>query len=319
MKNAQGALPILVPQNGRVVFATTPWNARLLRGGWGHATPIGNYSWAARGCCVTNAGPTSRHHAVRDALIGARLLFSNQLLTPHGVTLKGAPKDGDDVDAVGAEDEGDAKAIAATAAAARGDADGEAGSDDEDARSMMPCEDGDWAAAGSGHFGAPGLPTPPCWESFLGRPRSSSEVAIGKRGRHKAGRPASWRIRRANAKHANRFRPSTWAGPGRAERAHRFDLAGEGFTPYLPLIRFIPRKAKTPRVGDRDVDVQAKGAPGCPSACLGRGVSRASVEVATRRYCLQSLRRVVVSVGGASKVRTAQLVDKGIHPPHVLH
>ena len=31
-----------------------------------------------------------------------------------------------------------------------GDADGEAGSDDEDARSMMPCEDGDEAATGSG-------------------------------------------------------------------------------------------------------------------------------------------------------------------------
>ena len=69
--------------------------------------------------------------------------------------------DGDDVDAVGAEDsedeEGDAKAIVAAAVTARddtwsdaGDADGEAGSDEEDARSMMSCEDVDEAAAGSG-------------------------------------------------------------------------------------------------------------------------------------------------------------------------
>ena len=69
--------------------------------------------------------------------------------------------DGDDVGAVGAEgsgdEEGDAKAIAATVLTARddawgdaGDADGGAGSDDEDARSMMSCGDGDGAAAGSG-------------------------------------------------------------------------------------------------------------------------------------------------------------------------
>ena len=69
--------------------------------------------------------------------------------------------DGDDVDAVDAEgsddEEGDAKAIAAMAVKASddawsdaGDADGEAGSDDEDARSMMPCEDGDETPSGSG-------------------------------------------------------------------------------------------------------------------------------------------------------------------------
>ena len=103
---------------------------------------------------------------------GACLLFSNQLLTMYGVSLKGTPKeirapvgfralgDGDDVDAVGAEDSedegGDAKAIVAAAVTARddawsdaGDADGEAGSDEEDARSMMSCEDVDEAAAGS--------------------------------------------------------------------------------------------------------------------------------------------------------------------------